>query len=108
MEGGYNICIDNNRKITKEELLFLHLLNFKYNHEDYVVSDMVTESGIQGAIDCDLGYISRLLKKNEKKGFIRREKLRIKNKYHIQNAFFLTIRGERRALKINDYINNKK
>ena len=77
MEGGYNICIDNNRKITKEELLFLHLLNFKYNREDYVVSDMITERGIQAAIECDLSYVSRLLKKNEKKGFIHREKLRI-------------------------------
>jgi DNA-binding MarR family transcriptional regulator len=67
---------------------------------------MVTQKGIQSALDCDLGYLSRLLKKNQKKGYIRREKVRSKDKFRILNGFFLTQRGEKVALKFNEIVNN--
>ncbi|PWI48713.1 hypothetical protein CEE45_05750 [Candidatus Heimdallarchaeota archaeon B3_Heim] len=65
--GGKNITEDSGRRLTKEELLFLHLLNYRHNHDDYAVTDMVTQEKISSALDCDIGYVSRLLKKNIKK-----------------------------------------
>jgi len=93
--------------LSKEEILFLHLLDFKYNKDDYIVSNMITQQGIQSVLDCDKGYISRILNKNKKKGYIRCSKKKIENKLRIQNAYFLTQKGEQRALKINNLINGK-
>ena len=42
---------------------------------------------------CDLGFISRILKKNEEKGLIERKSSRIKNKDRKQYTFFLTEKG---------------
>ncbi len=97
---------DNGKKITKEAELFLHLSGYNYNPANYVFSEMVTMKGIQSVLKCDLGYISRLLKKNRKKGYIRSEKVKVENKLRIQNGYFLTQRGEKVALKINEFVNN--
>ena len=104
--GGKSIPKDNGDNLTKEELLFLHLLDYKDNDE-YIVSDMVTIQGIHSVLKCDLGYITRLLKRNRKKGYIKKKKVKVKNKLRIQNGFFLTERGEKVALKIDNYVNNK-
>ena len=69
---------------------------------------MITQKGIKKVLDCDIGYISRLLKKNRKKGYITCKKKKIERKLRTQNAYFLTYKGERRALKINNSINGEK
>ena len=106
LKGGKNIMNDSVRRFSKEELLFLHLLNHGSNQDDYAVTDMVTQEMISNALDCDIGYVSRLLKKNIKKGYIRCKKARTMNKHRLQNAYFLTIKGEKFALKINEFVNN--
>jgi hypothetical protein len=80
--------IDNAQNLNKEELLFLHLLDFHHFKEHFIVPDVITEQGIHKVIQCDLGHLSRLLTKNEKKGNIFRELLKIENKKRKQNAFF--------------------
>ena len=57
--------------------------------DKYAVPELLTEQGIQSVLNCDLGLISRILKKNEKKGYIYRTKSKIENKKRIQTVFFL-------------------
>ena len=65
---------------------------------------MITEQGIKSALDCDLSLISRLLKKNEKKGYIYRTLLKVANKKRKQNAFFLTEEGIKIANELSKII----
>lgn len=87
-----------------EELLFLHLAKFKHQRDDYVVTELLTEQGIQSILNCNLGTVSRILQKNEEKGLIYRTKLKIENKKRKQAVFFLTKKGQRFALKLNDLL----
>ena len=104
MSGGGKISIKvkNITQLTKEELLFLHLLKNNHHQDRYVVSEIITEKGIHEALDCDLGLISRILKKNEEKGWIYQSLLKIENKKRKQNAFFLTKEGLEIALELNN------
>jgi DNA-binding PadR family transcriptional regulator len=63
---------------------------------------LITEQGIKSSLDCDLSLVSRLLKKNEKKGYLSRELMKVENKKRKQNAFFLTEKGEKVALEIKE------
>jgi DNA-binding MarR family transcriptional regulator len=60
------------------------------------------KEGIRIALDCDLSLISRLLKKNEKEGYIYRMLMKIKNKKRKQNAFFLTEKGLNLAEELHE------
>jgi hypothetical protein len=53
-----------------------------------MVPELLTEEGIKHNLECDLGFLSRLLNENEKKGYIFRKKVKIKNKKRRQNVFF--------------------
>jgi hypothetical protein len=53
-----------------------------------------------------LGLISRLICKNEKKGYIYRELLKVENKKRKQNAFFLTNKGIKLATELTKYGSN--
>ena len=99
-EGGLIISNNNKEKLTKEDLLLIHLLNYNYHRDRYVVTELITEQGIQSVIACDLSLISRLLSKNEKKEYIYRKLLKIKNKKRKMCAFFLTERGEKIAKEL--------
>lgn len=79
--------------MTKEELLFIHLLENNHHRNRYVVSELITEKGIRMALECDISLISRLLKKNEQQGYIYRLLSKVENKKRKQNAFFLTEKG---------------
>ena len=95
------ISIKNYKKsLTKEDLIFLHLLENNSNQHRYIVSELLTQKGIQSKINCDLSLISRILKKNEKKGYIYRSLKKIKNKKRKQNAFFLTNDGVKVAMEL--------
>jgi DNA-binding MarR family transcriptional regulator len=87
---------------SKEELLFIHLLSHNRFRDHYVVSESITEQGIRSALDCDLSLISRILKRNEEKGYIFRSLSKVENKKRKQNAFFLTDEGVRIALELKE------
>ena len=61
---------------------------------------MITLGGIKKELDCDLGFLSRLMKKNEIDGLIFRIKVKIINKKRRQNVYFLTPKGMELANKI--------
>jgi len=88
--------------LTKEELLFLHLLDHNDCRGHYVVSGSITEQGIRKALDCDLSLISRMLKRNEEKGYIFRILSKVENKKRKQNAFFLTEDGIKIARELTE------
>jgi DNA-binding MarR family transcriptional regulator len=90
-----------NEYLTKEQLLFLHLLLHNNQRDQFVVNDLITEKGIQNCLDCTLGLISRLLSENEKKGYIFRTKSKIIENRRKQNVFFLTDEGLKKAMAIN-------
>jgi DNA-binding PadR family transcriptional regulator len=94
--------------LTKEEYLFLYLLKFDDQKEEYLVKDSITEQGIQNALKCTLGLISRILTRNEKDGYIYRKKAKIINKKNKQNVFFLTDVGLDVAIEIKSKIINSK
>jgi DNA-binding MarR family transcriptional regulator len=94
--------------LTKEELIFLHLLNYQNHRDHYVVPELITEKGIQSVVDCDLSLISRLLKKNEKRGYIYRTLSKVESKKRKQNAFFLTEEGIKIALELTKLNSNEK
>ena len=87
-------------------MLFLYLLNYNYLRDNYIVPDIITEQGIQKSLNCDLGLISRILNKNEKKGYITRSLLKISNKKRKQYAFFLTKEGLDFALGLKRELKN--
>lgn len=103
---GGKISFEHIKKenLTKEELLFLYLLKYDNQKENYLVKDSITENGIHKACNCTLGLISRILIKNEKNGYIFRKKVKIINKKNKQYAFFLTESGLNIALEIKDKI----
>lgn len=88
--------------LTKEELILVHLLINNHDQDDYIVKESITEQGIQREVNCDLSYISRLLKDNERNGYLYRKKLNINTKKRKQNAFFLTEKGKKIAKDIID------
>ena len=103
------ISIKNYKKsLTKEDLIFLHLLENNSNQHRYIVSELLTQKGIQSKINCDLSLISRILKKNEKKGYIYRSLKKIKNKKRKQNAFYLSDEGMERAEELHNRISGLK
>ncbi|UCH88757.1 MAG: hypothetical protein JSV49_11010 [Thermoplasmata archaeon] len=79
--------------LTKEDLLFLHLLKNNRQRDNYIVTESLTQKGIQKELKCGLGLISRILIKNEKEDYICRKKLRIEDKKRKQNVYFLTDEG---------------
>jgi DNA-binding MarR family transcriptional regulator len=81
------------QNLTKEQLMFLHLLKFNHQQDDFIVTDLITEQGIKNEINCTLGLVSRILKKNEEIGYIFRTKLKIVKCRRKQNVFFLTENG---------------
>ena len=89
MTGDYS----DGENLTKEELLFLHLLDHNDCRGHYIVTVSITEQGIRNALDCDLSLISRIIKRNEEKGHIFRTLSKVENKKRKQNAFFLTDEG---------------
>ena len=88
--------------LTKEELLFLLLRDYHRYRNNYLVPEMITLGGIKKELDCDLGFLSRLIKKNEIDGLIFRKKVKIINKKRRQNVYFLTPKG----LELADRIYN--
>lgn len=85
-------------------MIFLHLLENNSNQHEYIVSELLTQKGIQSKINGDLSLISRILKKNEKKGYIYRALKKIENKKRKQNAFFLTNDGVKVAVELKKRI----
>jgi predicted transcriptional regulator len=71
-----------------------------------MVPELLTEEGIKHNLECDLGFLSRLLNENEKKGYIFRKKVKIKNKKRRQNGFFLTQKGLQLSREINKLTTN--
>jgi DNA-binding MarR family transcriptional regulator len=102
--GGELITTVNNSKknLTYEVSLFIHLLENDSNKYDQIVPESITEEGIQRVLNCDLGHISRILKKNEKKGYLYRKVLRVENKNRKLCAFFLTQEGIEIAKEIKN------
>jgi DNA-binding MarR family transcriptional regulator len=107
--GGEFINTVNNHKrnLTYEKFLFLHLLRNNYIKDNYIVPESITEKGIQKVLNCNLGHISRILKKNEKKGNIYRKLLRIEYRKRKQFAFFLTPKGIKVAEKFKNEFRKK-
>ena len=93
MEGG----------ISKEELLFLHLLKYNHQVDRTLVTELLTEQGISNTLNCNRSYISRLIKTNEEDGNIIRKSSRIMDKHRKQNAFFLTEKGLKIASELKNY-----
>ena len=91
-----------NRNITIEDLIFLHLLNNYHDQEKYIVSELLTEKGMQNELNCSLCYISRVLKKIEKEGYVYRRLMRIEKKKRKYHAFFLTDEGLKLAKRIKE------
>ena len=95
------------KNLTKEELLFLHLLKNNHLRGKYMVSELFTQQGIQSILECDLSLVSRLLKKNEEEGYIHRSLLKIENKKRRQNAYFLTDEGIKFAMDLSKISSSK-
>jgi DNA-binding MarR family transcriptional regulator len=106
MGGGWILadCLKSS-SLTKEELLFLHLFSLNHLKDSYVVSEELTEKGIQEELDCNLGLVSRILRKNEQEGNIIRMKSKILTKKRRQNVFFLTKSGMKIAQEIIELTN---
>ena len=94
--------MEKNKKknLTKKEELLLHLLDFEHHKDDYLVSELVTEYGIQKVLSCSRSLITSILVECEEKRYIYRVKSNVDGKKYKQNAFFLTKKGRRHALKI--------
>ena len=86
--------------LTIEQLIFLHLLKFNHQHDDSIVTALITEQGIKNELNCSLGFVSQLLKKNEDIGYIFRTKSKIVRSRKKQNVFFLTENGLKLAKEI--------
>jgi len=87
--------------LTIEDLFFLHLLE-NHNQGKYIVTEAITEKGIQKKLNCDIGLISRIIKKNEEEGYIYRKIMKIENKKRKQNAIFLSDEGIERAKELHN------
>jgi len=84
-------------------LTFLHLLDNYHYREGPIVPKSLTQKGIQNKVNCDLSVISRILKKNEEKGYIYPVLMKIENVKRKQNAYFLSDEG----LKIAENLRKK-
>jgi DNA-binding MarR family transcriptional regulator len=101
------MSIKNHRKnLTIEDLFFLHLLE-NHNQSKYIATESITETGIQKKLNCDIGLISRIIKKNEEEGYIYRKVMKIKNKKRKQNAIFLSDEGMERAKDLQNNIGGR-
>lgn len=102
------MAINNNRKkLSIENLLFLHLFE-NHNQGKYIATEAITEKGIQKKLNCDIGLISRILKKNEEEGYIYRKMMIIENSKRKQNAFYLSDEGTERAEELRNIISDRK
>lgn len=94
--------------MTKEELLVIYLLNFNRYRDQFIKPEDITQKEIQRELNCNHGYLSRLLKESEKKGIVLKQKSRINNKERIQYVYFLTEKGIKYASELNQKIKNQK
>ena len=69
--------------------------------------EYITQKGIQNVIECDLGFLSRILNRNIEEGNLYRVKSKVNHKKRKQNVFFLTEKGIRLAKDIDKCVNNK-
>jgi DNA-binding PadR family transcriptional regulator len=100
------ISIKKYRKhLTIEDLIFLHLL-INNNQDKYIVTEMITEKGIQRELNCAIGFISRILTKNEEDGFIYRKLMKIEKIKRKRHAFYLTNEGLERAEELRKKISD--
>jgi len=90
--------------LTIDDYILLHLFNNQQNPDSYSISELLTEEGIQKETGFSLCYISQILKRLEKEGYVYRKLMRIENKRRKHNAFFLTKKG----FKIVEKIRGKK
>ncbi len=101
-KGGFIIPARKyKKKLTIENLIFLHLLD-NNDQSKYIVNELITEKGIQKELDCSLSYVSRILKKLEEEGYVYRRLMRIENKKQKQKAVYLTDEGLKLAEKIRE------
>ena len=102
--GGGKIIHDccNLKKFTKEQLLYLHLSDYYSQRDKPIVSELITEKGIQSVINCNLSHISRILKKNIEEENIYCKLSQIENSNRKQKAFFLSEEGLRIALALKN------
>ena len=97
-----------NEYLTKEDLLLLHLYDHVCERGKYAISISLTMQEIKKEIKCTLGYLSRLLNINIKKGFIRRKLIKFPNKHRRLNVFLLTKKGRKMAKELYEYATRKK
>jgi len=100
--GIINLIKEYLNDLTKEDLLFLHLLNCNKYKNAYIAPEYLTQMGIKKEINCDLGFLSRILKENEVKGHIYRKKSKIVKKKKKQYVFYLSLSGLELAREINN------
>ena len=96
--------ISYSENLTIDDYILLHLFNNHQNPDSYSISELLTEEGIQKETGFSLCYISQILKRLEKEGYVYRKLMRIENKRRKHNAFFLTKKG----FKIVEKIRGKK
>ena len=99
---------NNLKNLTFEERILLYLLDYNYQPGNYLTSESVSFQGIKEAMNCDLGYLSRIIRSAEKKRYILRKMMKIPSKKRKHNVFFLTKKGRRIALELQEYINKSK
>ena len=73
--------------MTIENLIILHLLD-NNDQGKYIVTELITEKGIQSEMNCSLSYVSQILKKIEEEGYVYRKLMRIENQKRKHPAFF--------------------
>jgi hypothetical protein len=95
---------DIGSELSIECRIFLHLLEKNSFKDKMIVPDELTERGISNSLNCTLGWISRILKKNEEEGIIFRTKSKIVKNKKKQNVFFLTENGVGIAKEIRKII----
>ncbi len=81
--------------------MFLHLLNCNKYENAYIVPEHLTQMGIKKEINCDLGFLSRILKENVEKGYIYRKKSKVENQKKKLFVYFLTTNGLKIAREVN-------
>jgi DNA-binding MarR family transcriptional regulator len=99
--------IKQRSNLSTEDLLYLHLFE-NHNQGKYIATEAITEKGIQKKLNCDIGLISRILKKNEEEGYIYRKVMKIENRKRKQNAFYLSDEGMERAEELHNRVSGLK
>ena len=75
-----------------------------HQRDHFIVTKSITMQGICDIINCDLGYLSRILKKNESDGLLFSTKLNIKGENRKHKVYFLTEKGIKCSKEINEMI----